>query len=133
MAEEKLFEVANEKGTPIKTMEGQARVAYKYEGEATFTEVLAKPVEKGVVRSEAGKFPDAEEGKTIRETRIEVIPTNYPFYKSRTATKVTSKAKELLEGDKFKLEGTKPRTFKERKDAKSNALTNKLAALTPTP
>jgi hypothetical protein len=130
MAEAKLFEVANEKGTPIKTMEGSAKVAYKYEGEATFTEVLAKPVEKGVVKSEEGKFPDAAPGKTIRETKIEVIPTNYPFYKSRTATKVTSKGSDLLVGDKFKLEGTTPRTFKERDDAKSNAITNKLAALT---
>lgn len=129
MAEEKLFEVANEKGTPIKTMEGQARVSYKYEGEVDFTTVLDKPVEKGVVRSEAGKFPDAEEGKTIRETKIEVIPTNYPFYQSRVATKATSKAKELLEGDKFKLEGTKPRTFKERKEAKDNAIANKKATL----
>jgi len=129
MAEEKLFEVANEKGTPITTMEGQAKVAYKYEGEETFTEVLDKPIEKGVVRSEAGKFPDAEEGKTIKETKIEVIPTNYPFYKSRTATKATSKGSDLLVGDKFKLEGTEPRTFKERKDAKDNAIANKKAAL----
>jgi len=131
MAEEKLFEIANEKGTPIKTMEGQAKVAYKYEGEETFTEVLDKPIGKGVVRSEAGKFPDAAEGKTIKETKIEVIPTNYPFYKSRTATKATSKGSDLLEGDKFKLKGTEPRTFKERKDAKDNAIANKKAALSP--
>jgi len=130
MAAKKLFEVANEKGTPIKTMQGNAKVAYKYEGEETFTEVLNKPVEKGVVRSEAGKFPDAAEGKTIKETKIEVIPTNYPFYKSRTATKLTSRGSDLLVGDKFKLEGTEPRTFKDRDDAKSNAITNKLAALT---
>ena len=112
MAEEKLFEVANEKGTPIKSMAGNAKVYYAYDEEVSFTEVLAKPVEKGVVRSEEGKFPDAPEGKYIRETRIEVIPTNYPFYKSRVATKATSKGTDLLEGDKFKLEGTKPRTFK---------------------
>ena len=41
MAEEKLFEVANEKGTPIKTMEGNAKVYYAYDAEETFTEVLA--------------------------------------------------------------------------------------------
>lgn len=130
MAKEKLFEVANERGTPIKTMEGTAKVEYKYEGEATFTEVLAEPVSKGVVMAEGGKFPDAAEGKTIRESKIEVIPANYPFYKSRVATKATQKAQDLLEGDKFKLEGTEPRTFKDRDDAKSNAITNKLAALT---
>ena len=130
MAKEKLFEVANEAGTPIKTMQGNAKVEYKYKDEATFTEVLNEPVEKGVVRAEAGKFPDAAPGKEIAEARIEVTPANYPFYKSRVATKATQKAQELLEGDKFKLEGTKPRTFKERQTAKDDAITNKLAALT---
>ena len=129
MAKEKLFIVANEAGTPITTMQGTAKVEYKYKDEANFTEVLNEAVEKGVVKSEEGQFPAAPAGKYIEKSRIEVIPTNYPFYKSRTATKATEKARDLLAGDKFKLEGTKPRTKAERKAAKDNAITNKLAAL----
>lgn len=130
MAKEKLFEVTDEKGTPINTMEGNATVKYKYEDEEEFVEVLDEPVEKGVVKAEDGEFPAAAPGKTIEEAKIEVIPSNYDFYKSRSASKMTSDPKKVLDGeDKFKLEGTLPRTKADREAAKNDARVSKLEKL----
>jgi len=133
MAKEKLFEVANEQGTTIKTMEGTAKVEYKYVGEEAFIEVLSEDVKRGIVEAEAGKFPDPEEGKRIEKARIEVTPTNYPIYKSRTATKATEKANELLKSGKFQLEFSVERTSLVRKTAGDNAKSAKLAKLRPLP
>ena len=128
-----LFTVTDEQGTPIRSMEGRAEVAYLYQGDVDFTTVLDEPIEKGTVRAEEGRFPDAAPGKIITRTEIKVTPSNYTFYQSRTAIKQTEDPKSVLDGkdeDKFKLQGTKPRTIKERKEAKDNATVSKLSKLT---
>lgn len=128
MAKEKIFEVTNEEGTKIKSMEGSAKVSYKYEDSEDFEEVLDEEISKGEVRAEGGRFPVKDEGRVFRESKIEVIPTNYPFYLSRVSTK-EGDPKTLLANGKFKLVSGPKKSRAELKTLLVEAKATKAAAL----
>jgi len=128
MAKETLFEVSNEKGTTIRDLEGDAKVSYKYEDSEDFEEVLNEPIEKGKVKAEDGKFPDKDESREFKESKIEILPTNYPFYLSRVST-IHGDPESFMKKGKVSVEGGPKKSYAERKSfGEANRIT-KLAEL----
>lgn len=133
MAEEKLVAIAitNEKGTPLRSMEGQLEVEYKYKGEEEFTKVVDEVIDKGVYKTDDGKVPSAEAGKEIEEEKVKFTPKVEfgAFYSARTSV-YKAQAEKLLQGpdSKFEIE-TKKLTKEELKEQREKIKDAELARL----
>lgn len=129
MAEKAMLVVTNDKETPIKTMEAEVKVEYKYKDEAVFTEVLKEDTSRGVIKKEEGEWPVAAAGKTIDERKVTITPKNYAFYAPRNYTKIYKEELEQKEGgkpgEKFPLEPAKARTKQDRIDGAISAIARK--------
>lgn len=129
MAEKAMLVVTNDKETPIKTMEAEVKVEYKYKDEAVFTEVLKEDTSRGVIKKEEGEWPVAAAGKTIDERKVTITPKNYAFYAPRNYTKIYKEELEQKEGgkpgEKFPLEPAKARTKQDRIDGATSAIARK--------
>lgn len=129
MAEKAMLVVTNDKETPIKTMEAEVKVEYKYKDEAVFTEVLKEDTSRGVIKKEEGEWPVAAAGKTIDERKVTITPKNYAFYAPRNYTKIYKEELEQKEGgkpgEKFPLEPVKARTKQDRIDGATSAIARK--------
>ena len=100
-----VLQVVNQKETLVKTLEGQAKVEYKYAENADFVTVMDQAIERGVVKNLDGRFPEADAGKTLEKQKVTISVTNNPFYKNRQFIFETQFKKEKLkgEGEKFQL------------------------------
>ena len=131
MAEKAMLVVTNEKETPIKTMEAEVKVEYKYKDEGAFTEVLKEDTSKGVISKEEGEWPAAATGKTIDERKVTITPKNYAFYAPRNYTKIYREELAQKEGgkpgEKFALEPVKERTMQDRIDGATSAIDQKIS------
>ncbi len=121
MAEEKLFQVADSKGTPLKAAEGNAKIEYAYkDAPETYVTVKDEAFTKGEVKSEEGKFPDPAPGKEIEKTKVTVSISNNSFYLGRT--KISKEQQELIDSGKFKLEKGKALSKAQLKTAMLDAI-----------
>ena len=104
-----VLKVVNEKDTLVKTLEGQAKVEYKYAEDAEWEVVMDEAIEKGVVKNEDGRFPAADSNKTLERQKVTISVSNNPFYKNRQFLFDTQIKKQKLvgEGEKFRLEEEK--------------------------
>ncbi len=121
--------VVNEKETRVKTLEGEAKVEYKYAEEENYVTVLETQVEKGVVKNNDGKFPEPDPNKELDRQKVTITPTNNPFYKNRQFIFDYFTKKEQLRGDgeKFKLEEekmTKKQKEEYREQIKNQRISN---------
>ena len=126
------LQLANDKLTPLKEVEGQLTVEHQYEGESAFTKVVDEAI-RGDYRTATGMFPGAPDGKFIARERIEFKPdlTKYPFYIARSKVykeQFMKRAdKKFAIGEK-KLTITDKRVLKEqRKVEAKNILLDKLS------
>jgi hypothetical protein len=127
MAEKKLFQVADEKGTPLKASQGTAKIEYAYTDDPeTFVIVKDDPYTKGEVKTEEGKFPDAAAGKEIEKTKVTVTVSNNSFYSGRS--KISKEQQQLIDSGKFKVKNGKALTKAELKTAIQNAIISKKRA-----
>ena len=86
MAELKVaLQLANDKLTPLKEVEGQLTVEHMYAGESAFTKVVDEAI-RGDYRTTSGMFPAAPDGKFIEQEKVKFEPdvTKYPFYEARS-------------------------------------------------
>lgn len=104
-----VLKVVNEKDTLVRTLEGIAKVEYKYAEDPEFVTVMETPIEKGVVKNQDGKFPAADASKILQKQKVTISVSNNPFYPNRSFLFETQlKQKKLKgEGEKFKLEEKK--------------------------
>ncbi len=124
MAEEKLFQVADEKGTPLKAAEGTAKIEYAYkDAPETYVTVKDEAFTKGEVKSEEGKFPDPAPGKEIEKTKVTVTISNNSFYLGRT--KVSKEQQELIDSGKFKVKNGEALSKAQLKSAMEAAIISK--------
>lgn len=124
-----VLQVVNEKETLVKTLEGQAKVEYKYVEDTDFVTVMDQAIERGVVTNLNGKFPEADPAKTLQRQKVTISVTNNPFYKNRQFIFETQIKKEKLkgEGEKFKLieeKMTKEQKQKYRESIKTQRIAN---------
>lgn len=86
MAELKVaLQLANDKFTPLKEVEGQLTVEHKYKGDVAYTTVVDEAI-RGDFKTVTGMFPAAPVGKEIEEEKIKFEPNliKYPFYEARS-------------------------------------------------
>lgn len=128
MAKEKLFQVADAKGTPLKASEGNAKIEYAYkDAPEVYVTVKDEAFTKGEVKSEEGKFPDPAAGKEVEKTKVTVTISNNSFYSGRT--KISKEQKDLIDSGKFKLEKGKALSKAELKTAMIDAIAAKKTRL----
>jgi len=127
MAEKKLFQVADETGTPLRASEGTAKIEYAYTDDPeTFVTVKDDTYTKGEVKTEEGRFPEAAAGKEIEKTKVTVTVSNNSFYSGRS--KISKEQQELIDSGKFKVKNGKPLSKAELKTAMQNAIVSKKRA-----
>lgn len=117
MAELKVaLQLANDKLTPLKEVEGQLTVEHQYAGESAFTKVVDEAI-RGDYRTASGMFPGAPDGKFIEKERIEFKPdlSKYPFYIARAKV---YEIQAMRRADKKFAIGEKKLTIKDKKDLK---------------
>ena len=114
--------------TRIASLEANVQVAYKYQGEQDFIQVLEAQARGGKVLTEDGKWPAVDETKQLVERKVSISPNNYPFYESRDFITVFKNPNQLIGGimdEKFQLLNRK-KTKEERIKAVKGALEKKL-------
>ena len=133
MAELKVaLQLANDKLTPLKEVEGQLTVEHQFRGESAYTMVVDEAI-RGDYRTASGMFPAAPTGKEIEKERIEFKPdvSKYPFYEARSKVYkeqfMRRADKKFAIGEK-KLTITDKKVLKEqRKVEAKNILLDKLS------
>ena len=122
-----VLKVVNAKDTLVKTLEGDAKVEYQYAGE-DYTTVMEQPIEKGVVKSVDGEFPQPDPGKTLEKQKVSITVNNNPFYRNRSFLFDTQLKQKLIgKGQKFPLKEekmTKEQKQEYRDQLKSQRLAN---------
>jgi hypothetical protein len=119
--------------TRIQTLEADVKIEAKYKGEPEFTVVSDTGMARGQVKSEAGQWEMVPAGKEMEERRVTITPKNIAWYKSRTDVKsMKAGPGDFMgtPGEKFKLDASKSRTMKVRKEEAGAAKSRKLAKLT---
>lgn len=128
MAELKVaLELANDKLTPLKEVEGQLTVSHKYVGESAYTKVVDEAI-RGDYRTASGMFPAAPTGKEIKEEKIEFNPDSvkYPFYEARSKV---YKEQFMRRNDKKFAIGERKLTAADKKEIKEKQKTEAKAIL----
>jgi len=128
MAELKVaLELANDKLTPLKEVEGQLIVEHKYVGETAYTKVVDEAI-RGDYRTATGMFPGAPTGKKIEEEQIKFEPnlSKFPFYEARSRV---YKEQFMRRSDKKFSIGEKKLTVADKKDIKEKQKTEAKAIL----
>lgn len=122
MAELKVaLELANDKLTPLKEVEGQLKVEHKYVGDVSYTMVLDEAI-RGKYLTENGKLPAAPAGKEIEEEKIKFEPdlVKYPFYEARSRV---YKEQLFTRSDKKFAIGERKLTIQDKKEIKEKQKT----------
>jgi len=128
MAELKVaLELANDKLTPLKEVEGQLTVSHKYVGEAAYTKVVDEAI-RGDYKTVTGMFPAAPAGKKIEEEEIKFEPnlSKFPFYEARSRV---YKEQFMRRSDKKFSIGEKKLTLTDKKNLKDQQKTEAKAIL----
>jgi hypothetical protein len=114
--------------TRITSLEANVQVAYKYEGDTDFTQVLETKALGGKVLTKDGEWPAVDKTKQLVERKVSISPNNYPFYESRDFITVFKNSNQQIGGikdEKFQLLNRK-KTKEERIRAVKDALNKKL-------